>query len=137
MLLVSIHKWILSDGTCNVITVCLAYESACLATPLCLRAIDIHWWLLCIWSRFMTKFSLVRQFEIFSMVSWAVAYTWGHTPYDIQIFPYPLQTAKPHYVECSARSLRNSRPVDNAYPKLTVAQQHLHTILCVEVEGQP
>ena len=80
----------------------------------------------------MTKFSLVRQFEIFSMVSWAVAYKWGHTPYDIQIFPYTLQTAKPHYVECSARNLHNLRPVDNAYPKLTVAQQHLHTILGVE-----
>ena len=80
----------------------------------------------------VTKTSLVRQFEIFSMVSWAVAYTWGHTPYDIRICPHSLQTAKPHYVECSARSLRNSRPVDNAYPKLTVAQQHLHTILGVE-----
>ena len=60
----------------------------------------------------MTKNSLVRQFEIFSMASWAVAYTWGHTPYDIRICPHSLQTAKPHYVECSARSLHNLRLVE-------------------------
>ena len=64
------------------------------------------------------------------------ACTWGHTPYDIQIFPYTLQTAKPHCVECSARSLHNLRHVDNAYPKLTVAQQHLHTIPGVGKRGE-
>ena len=54
MLLVSIHKWILSDGTCDVITVCLAYETeceTCLTTPLRFAAIGVDRWLLGVWFR--------------------------------------------------------------------------------------
>ena len=47
----------------------------------------------------MTKFPLVRQFEIFSTASHlVVAYMSGHTPYDIQICPHTLRIATTRHV---------------------------------------